>query len=167
MMRSAFALALVSSLAACGGAVATKAASSPVSQKPAPIEVQSAMAPIPDHAVRRTAVTAVLRGGLGLFLQKVTIDDQPVRRDGRFRGFRVVGLSDPGFWNGVDLRPGDVITSVNGMPIEHPEEALEAFRALGIASDVRVAYERDGQARELRYSIVEDEPQKRADASAP
>ena len=97
----------------------------------------------------------------------MSLDDQPVRRDGRFRGFRVVALADPGFWSGVDLRPGDVVTSVNGMPIEHPEEALEAFHALGIASELRVAYDRDGQPREIRYSILEDEPQKRADASAP
>jgi C-terminal processing protease CtpA/Prc len=135
---------------------------------------------LPDHALRRAAVMATLNGGLGLFLQKVMLDDQPVMKSGRFYGFRVTALQDPPFWSGVDLRPGDVITRVNGMPIEHPEEALEAFRSLGVASELRVAYERDGQARELRYSIVDDatptpqgrgqhhdEPQKRADASAP
>jgi type II secretory pathway component PulC len=167
MMRSAIILALVTPLIACGGAAVTKTASTPASQKPTPVQTQSAAAPLPEHAVRRTAVMGVLSGGLGRFLQKVTLDDQPVMKDGRFHGFRVAELSDAGFWGGVDLRPGDVITSVNGMPIEHPEEALEAFKALGIASEVRVAYERDGQARELRYTIVEDEPQKRADASAP
>ncbi len=167
MMRSAIVLGLVSSVIACGGAAVTKTASTPVSQQPAPVQTQSATAPMPEHAVRRTAVMRVLGGGLGLFLQKVTLEDQPVMKDGRFHGFRVATLSDPGFWTGVDLRPGDVVTSVNGMPIEHPEEALEAFKALGIASEVRIAYEREGQPRELRYTIVEDEPQKRADASAP
>ncbi len=167
MMRSAFALALVGSLAACGGAAATKTASSPASEKAAPAEGSSPPAPLPEHTLRRTAISRVIGGGLGLFLQKVSLDDQPVRRDGRFHGFRIVALSDPGFWSGVDLRPGDVVTSVNGMPIEHPEEALEAFRALGIASELRVAYDRDGLSREIRYSILEDEPQKRADASVP
>jgi type II secretory pathway component PulC len=171
MMRSAgIVVALitsVSSLGACGGAAVTKTASTPVSPKAAQVQTQSASAPLPDHAVRRTAVMNVLGGGLGLFLQKVSLEDHPMMKDGRFHGFRVAALSDPGFWSGVDLRAGDVVTSVNGMPIEHPEEALEAFKALGIASEVRVAYERDGQPRELRYEIVEDEPQKRADASVP
>ena len=100
-------------------------------------------------------------------MQKVALDDQPVMKEGSFYGFRIARLHDPGFWNGVDLRPGDVVMRVNGMPIEHPEEALEAFHSLEVASELRVAYERDGAARELAYPIVEDEAPKRADASAP
>jgi type II secretory pathway component PulC len=175
---------LVSGLAACGGASASVTASTAASAKgtpaPATTAAPAAASALPDHALRRTAVVATLNGGLGLFLQKVVVDDQPVMKNGRFYGFRVTALQDPPFWSGVDLRPGDVVTRVNGMPIEHPEEALEAFRSLGVASELRVAYERDGQPRELRFSIVDDgapaprgggprpdEPQKRADASAP
>jgi general secretion pathway protein C len=108
-----------------------------------------------------------VRIGLGYFLQKVVLDDQPVMLGGRFHGFRVAALRDSAFWRGVDVKPGDVITRVNGMPIEHPEEALEAFRSLEVASELRVEYERNGAPHELRYAIVDDEPQKRADASAP
>jgi type II secretory pathway component PulC len=102
-----------------------------------------------------------------MYLQKVEFDDQPVKKDGRFHGFRIAALHDPAFWSGIDLHPGDVLTKVNGMPIEHPEEALEAFHSLEAASELRITYERDGAARELAYPIVEDEPQKRADASTP
>jgi general secretion pathway protein C len=108
-----------------------------------------------------------VQGGLGLFLQKVALDDQPVMKNGHFRGFRITGLLDAGFWTGVDLQPGDVVIRVNGLSIEHPEEALEAFHSVEGATELRVAYERDGQMRELTYPIVDDEPQKRADASAP
>ncbi|MGO8994856.1 MAG: hypothetical protein ACLQVI_16195 [Polyangiaceae bacterium] len=161
------AVALVSLLVACGGASATtKTANTPPTaapvEKPAPVAEAAN-----DHSLRRSAVRGVVKGGLGLFLQRVVLDDQPVVKDGRFHGFRIAALRDTGFWNGVDLRPGDVITRVNGMPIEHPEEALEAFHSLEVASELRVAYERDGAGRELAYTIVEDEPQKRADASAP
>jgi type II secretory pathway component PulC len=54
----------------------------------------------------------------------------------------------------VDLKPGDVVSGVNGFPIEHPEQAQTAFESLEVASELRVAYERDGQARELSYPIV-------------
>jgi type II secretory pathway component PulC len=64
--------------------------------------------------------------------------------------------STPAAWSGVDLRPGDVVTSVNGFPIEHPEQAQTVFDSLDVASELRVAYERDGQPRELAYAIVED-----------
>ncbi len=158
-LRSLVGVMLVSGLAACGGASASVTARSAVSSKTtppaaAPASPSPSPTALPDHALRRTAVMATLNGGLGLFLQKVMLDDQPVMKSGRFYGFRVTALQDPPFWSGVDLRPGDVVTRVNGMPIEHPEEALEAFRSLGVASELRVAYERDGQARELRYAIA-------------
>jgi type II secretory pathway component PulC len=162
---------IVPAAVGCGGASASMNASSstPSTSKPAPAQpaaTTAATAAAGDRALRRTAIRAAVNGGLGLFLQKVVLDDQPVMKGGKFYGFRVTSLTDPGFWSGVDLKPGDVVTRVNGMPIEHPEEALEAFHSLGVASELRVAYDRDGQARELRYPIVDDE-QKRADASAP
>ncbi len=125
-----------------------------------PSPVASAEAIPADHAVRRSAVHALVTEGLGAFLQRVDVDDQPVFLSGKFHGFRIAGLRDgkawSGFWSGVDLKPGDVVISVNGFPIEHPEQAQTAFEALEVASELRVAYERGGQTRELVYPIVND-----------
>src|ERR1700734_2675458 len=120
----------LASLLACGGAATTaKTASSPV-QVAAPAEPANTPPAAPtDHSLRRSAVLTVVKGGLGLFLQSVVLDDQPVMKGGHFHGFRIASL-DPAVWSGVNLRAGDVVVRVNGMPIEHPEEALEAFRAL-------------------------------------
>jgi general secretion pathway protein C len=172
-MRPLFVAVLASSvLAACGGGVsATANVAAPSTAQPAspaaPAAPVAAAEPAPDHALRRSAVRGVVQIGLGYFLQKVVLDDHPVMQDGRFHGFRIAALRDSAFWRGVDVKPGDVIVRVNGLPIEHPEEALEAFRSLEVASELRVEYERDGKPRELRYAIVDDEPQKRADASVP
>lgn len=163
------ALALFSLVNACGGS----SVSSKVAKTPEPGAATSTETPSPapeapsDHTLRRSVVRNVVKGGLGLFLQHVVLDDKPVLKDGRFHGFRIAAFPDPAFWKGVDLQPGDVIVRVNGMPIEHPEEALEAFHSLEVASELRVAYERQGAGREISYRIVDDEPQRRADASAP
>jgi type II secretion system protein C len=74
---------------------------------------------------------------------------------GKFHGFRIAALPDAAFWSGVDLKPGDVVTAVNGFPIEHPEQAQTAFESLEVASELRVAIERDGQPREIVYAIVD------------
>ena len=58
-------------------------------------------------------------------------------------------------WQGVDLVPGDVITRVNGMPIEQPTDAHAAFESLRSADKLVVSYLRDGKERELSYSIIE------------
>jgi general secretion pathway protein C len=121
------------------------------SSLPAP----AASAPVPDHAVARSAVEEVVSQGLGMFLRRLDVDDHPVFVGGKFHGFRIAGLRDAQFWSGVDLKPGDVVTTVNGFPIEHPEQAQTVFDSLEVASELRVGVERSGQPRELVYTIVD------------
>jgi type II secretory pathway component PulC len=106
-----------------------------------------------DPTLSRAAVHAIVAQGLGAFLQRIELDDRPVLVHGRFHGFRIAGLRDADFWRGIDLRPGDVVTSVNGFPIERPEQAVTVFDSLELASELRVAYDREGQSREIVYSI--------------
>ncbi len=143
-------------LCACGGSSPPPAAPKAVQPKQAAAAPVPAPAPMPTNALRRSSVRAVLAQGPGAFLQRISVDDQPVFVAGKFHGFRITALNGPAWWRGVDLKPGDVVTQVNGFPIEHPEDALEAFKSLAVASELRVSYERDGVARELRYAIVDD-----------
>ena len=56
-------------------------------------------------------------------------------------------------WTGVDLHPGDVVTSVNGFKIERESEANKAFQSLEVASEIRVSVIRDGKPLELRFDV--------------
>jgi S1-C subfamily serine protease len=153
-------------LVACGGSAppAESAASESTWQgTPASAHVDEKL---PANTLRRSEVRRVIAAGFPTFLQVVMLDDQPVFVGNKFHGFRIAAMANAPFWHGVDLRPGDVVTSVNGMPIEHPEEAFAAFRALETASELRVSSDRDGVARELRYAIVDDETS-RTGANAP
>ena len=156
-------------LAGCGGETpAPHAATSPAaSAKAAHAEESDPKATPPAGALRRSDVSRTVSAGLGAFLSRIALDDQPVRASGKFHGFRVAALrGDPALWRDVDLRPGDVVTRVNGMPIEHPEEALEVFKSLDVASELRVDLERDGAPRDLRFTIVDDVPVAKPDAGA-
>ncbi len=105
--------------------------------------------------LHRADVHRVVAKGLGAFLTRVSLDDEPATTpDGKFVGFRIAALQGNS-WKGVDLKPGDVVTKVNGFPIERPEQALEVFQSLDVASELRVGVERDGVPRELRYAIVD------------
>jgi type II secretion system protein C len=151
-------LSLLLAPAACAGSVraapVTSVAQAPAASAAPPVAAPASAAP--QRVVSRSAVRAVVSEGLGMFLRHVDLDDQPVFVGGKFHGFRIAGLRDPQFWSGVDLKPGDVVTSVNGFPIERPEQAETAFESLDVASELRVAVEREGQPRELIYSIVDD-----------
>jgi type II secretion system protein C len=146
--RLALAL-LASGLPACGGSPAPTFAAAPRPVAP-PAVVQP-----PDHRLTRAAVHEAVTQGLAVFLQHVDLSDQPVFVGGKFHGFRIAGLRDPSFWQGVDLKPGDVVVSVNGFPIERPEQAETAFESLDVASELHVTVERDGQPRDLVYAIVD------------
>jgi type II secretory pathway component PulC len=147
--------------AACGGGASAPAAPASAPSAAPRTVTTAAQAPapkktdLPANAIRRSAVRNVLAQGPGAFLQRIAVDDQPVFLGGKFHGFRITALRGD-MWQGVDLKPGDVITGVNGFPVEHPEEALEAFKSLAVSSELKVMYERDGVPRELRYAIVDD-----------
>jgi type II secretory pathway component PulC len=155
-MRVPFAVvgAFALGLFACGGA-SPEPSSSP-GRAPSTRAATVSSAAAPDHVLSRSAVHAAIAQGLGAFLQHVELDDKPVFVGGRFRGFRIAALRDPAFWKGVDLKPGDVVTRVNGLPIERPEQALRAFESLDASSELRVSYERGGEPHELSYPIVDD-----------
>jgi type II secretion system protein C len=152
-MRTLAPLALALALGACGGAAPSSA---PVTAAAARSARPAAPVPLDDHHLARSVVHDVVSQGLGSFLQHVDVAEQPVLAGGKFHGFRIAALRDSPFWQGVDLKPGDVVTSVNGFPIEHPEQAQTAFESLDVSSELRVNYERDGQPRELVYAIVDD-----------
>lgn len=164
-MRHLLALGLMAlTMVACGGS-SLEAESAATWQKaeggPKMTPAAGPAAPAAKSApgtIRRSAVRQVLADGPGRFLQHIEVSDEPVQKNGRFYGFRVTRLNGRDFWDGIDLTPGDVITNVNGMTIERPEQFLQAFRSLDSARELKVAIDRNGQSRELKWAIVDDQP---------
>ena len=139
---------------ACG-ASAPEPAVTPKSNDATPKHGVTRPTPPPPGAVWRHDVRAIVEAGLGRFLQRV--DVEPSLAGNSFVGFRIVALRPAQWWQGVDLKPGDVVVAVNGMSIERDIEAYEAFKSLVSAEAIRVSYLREGQRRELVYRIVDKE----------
>lgn len=123
----------------------------PLQSVPPPAASVGRQAPREPATFYRDEVSQVVDAGLGYFLQHVEVDAQ--LEHGNFRGFRILRLAPPDYWDGVDLKPGDVVTLVNGMPIERPVEAHRAFSALRTADQLVVSYLRAGQPRQITYRI--------------
>lgn len=118
-------------------------------KKPPPAAAPSATGPAaaPGH-LARAEVERVLRQGPPWLLRRVVPEE--VIRDGRFVGWRLLSLPDD--W-GIDLKNGDVVTKVNGLAIERPDDLWAAWMQMGSAVELRIAYEREGKARELVMPI--------------
>ena len=145
------AAALALATLACGESPPPKA---PSSEAPSTAPTTTAAAaPITTTSLKRSGVKRTIAKGLGYFLQEVTVEDYPVMTGGKFHGFKIKAIT--GDW-GVDLRPGDVVTRVNGMSIEHPEDADAALRSLEKAKSLKVDFDRDGKPLSLELPIVDD-----------
>jgi general secretion pathway protein C len=73
------------------------------------------------------------------------IRPQPVFRDGKQQGYRVYPGRQRQQFSQLGLRPGDMITQINGMALDDPARGMEVFRSLGDATQVSVTVERNGQ----------------------
>ena len=104
--------------------------------------------------ISRSDLVPVLEGGLGRFLQNV--ETEPMFHQGTFVGFRIVSFF-PGDldYASLDLRPGDIVTHVNGRSIERPEQAVAVWDALRTASDLVVLYRRGDEELALQFRIVD------------
>jgi hypothetical protein len=115
--------------------------------------------------LERAKVVKAVDEGLGHFLQGVELEAS--LKDGRFEGFRIVRFAVPEDWRGVGILVGDVITSINDLPIERPEQAHAAFVALRTAPALEVGYLRAGSPMRLSLPIVGSAPSAAARAPAP
>ncbi|MBX3227975.1 MAG: hypothetical protein KIT84_27880 [Labilithrix sp.] len=106
----------------------------------------------PITSVKRADVKWTLDNGPGYFLQNVVLEEWPVMRDGKFHGFKIQSINDT--WI-IDLKAGDVVTRVNGMVVEKPDDAISCLRALEKAPALKVDYERNGMPRVLELPIVD------------
>ena len=146
-------LVLLTTLIGCGAAPAVPPAAPKVAAKPAQVAKAVAAPRPPKGALFREDVNRVIDSGFGLFLQRVEVEPRLV--EGQFRGWSIVKLSPRDFWTGVDLKPGDIVTRVNDLPIERETEAFDVFESLKQVDTLRVAFQRDGQSRVLEYRIVQ------------
>ncbi len=113
--------------------------------------VEAPAGPLTRSLLRRT-----VSDGIGAFLSGV--DLSPVLDRGRFAGFRIDRARTLRRWNaaGVDLRVGDVVTRVNGAPIERPEQAQATFQSLADAPEIVVDVVRAGAAVTVRIAVLSD-----------
>ena len=79
----------------------------------------------------------------GLLLQLVGAS--AVVESGQFRGYRVMKPEDPAFLESLGLKPGDVLTAVNGLPLNTPDYGAQALEAVSGTGKLTFTVQRGGQ----------------------
>jgi general secretion pathway protein C len=78
---------------------------------------------------------------------------RPYIEEGRPSGISITAIKPNTVFRKMRLRNGDIITGVNGTPIETVEDAMKIFSDLRSASELQVEIKRRGQKRVLNYKI--------------
>ncbi|MBM2853074.1 MAG: ral secretion pathway protein [Steroidobacteraceae bacterium] len=74
---------------------------------------------------------------------------QPVFAGAQLRGYRVYPGRNRGQFAKLGLQPGDLVTAVNGAPLDDPNRALETLRGVGMGPAVTLTIDRNGQQQQL------------------
>lgn len=122
-----------------GSAVAARAASTPSAAQTVklPAEAQQTLARLrqnPDELMKRVQIAPVLDGG-------------------RLTGVRVAAGADAALLGQFGLRPGDVVTAVNGQAVDSFVRGQQILAGLANASSARVTVLRDGKPVELSVGL--------------
>lgn len=80
---------------------------------------------------------------------------RPVIQGGALHGLEVRPTRNARQFQQAGLRPGDVITSVNGMPLSAIEDTDRLFADLAGQSQVSIVVEREGQALPLSIQLID------------
>ena len=78
---------------------------------------------------------------------------QPIAGESGVRGYRVYPGPERGAFNAAGLKPGDVVTAINGMPLNDPGQALQLLQSLSTASSLNLAVERNGATQSVNLSV--------------
>jgi general secretion pathway protein C len=81
------------------------------------------------------------------------IRPQPVFAGGRQRGYRVYPGHNRQAFLRLGLRPGDLVTAINGTPLDDPARGEEIFGTLATASEAHVTVTRNGRQQDLTLNM--------------
>ncbi|HEV7431790.1 MAG TPA: type II secretion system protein GspC [Steroidobacteraceae bacterium] len=80
---------------------------------------------------------------------------QPVFVGTKLTGYRIYpgGRTSVGAFTHLGLRPGDLITGVNGTPLDDPARANEILQTLSSLASANLTIQRNGQSQELTLNL--------------
>lgn len=74
---------------------------------------------------------------------------------GGTKGYRIYPGRDRSIFNNVGLRPGDLVTAVNGIQLDDGAKALQTLNDLKQANSVTLTLERGGQTQTVNVSLTQ------------
>ncbi|MGH8226815.1 MAG: type II secretion system protein N [Steroidobacteraceae bacterium] len=117
----------------------------------------------PSSQPRRGRARTVVRQAVARVRQMMTNDPgalekvmrpQPVFSGGKLKGYRLYPGPNSRAFASLGLKPGDLVTEIDGTPLNDPSRAEEIFRTLGSSSEAHVTVLRGGRQQDLTFNLA-------------
>lgn len=79
----------------------------------------------------------------------------PAMEDGKVIGYKLEPGANSAMYNALGLKPGDVVTELNGIDLTKPENSIRALQHLRRAKSIDATIVRDGQEIHISHSLSE------------
>lgn len=106
--------------------------------------------------------------------QDPTLFDQVMRtvasydsQAGKLRGFRAYPGRNRAIFGKLGLKPGDLVTAINGTTLDDPQRSQEVFNTIQSSDHVTVTVERNGQKQDITLNIAQVAAQASKDLEEP
>ncbi len=77
----------------------------------------------------------------------------PYIKDGKIQGFRLVNISPSSFYRVIGIQDGDVVKSINKVPVSSPEAILKIFSDIQNETYFEIVLERNGVEKTFKYYV--------------
>ncbi len=74
---------------------------------------------------------------------------------GKLRGFRAYPGRNRQIFNKLGLKPGDLVTAINGTPLDDPQRSQDVFNTIQTSDHATVTIERAGQKQDITLNIAQ------------
>jgi general secretion pathway protein C len=74
---------------------------------------------------------------------------------GKLRGFRAYPGKNRAIFNKLGLKPGDLVTAINGTVLDDPQHSQDVFNTIQTSDHVTVTVERSGQKQDITLNIAQ------------
>jgi S1-C subfamily serine protease len=122
------------------------------------VKGQSTVKPRPRGTIFRDELEQALAVGLGHFLQHVDLRAVTRLDDSgraRFVGFEILSLRPARDWLEFDFAPGDIVTRIDGVSVEHYENVVPMVEALARKDRFEVAILRGGEQKNVVVNVAD------------
>ncbi|EGV50152.1 general secretion pathway protein GspC [Candidatus Endoriftia persephone str. Guaymas] len=112
----------------------------------------------PSGSTGNTAANTSLRSYKDLFQKEPLKIMQhlrfvPVRSGKKLKGYRLLPQKDRKLYNRLGVRPSDLVTAVNGIPLDDERQAFKLLDTLKKAEQLEVTILRQGNVQSLSFSL--------------